>query len=653
MKKVKRKLFFLTALILFCQLLIIFFAPQKAILAGAVLAATLIWLYVIRQVEERVALSNKERIHSATMLAQTAIGTAIDHVPLGIIVYNSDRKVEWYNNYAFQSLLALPSFKDESLDQLFTISESQPAWLETDQKVYHIEHDEVHQAFYFTDVTKEVELLKEKKAHRVVTGVLSIDNYDDATGRMDEKQISYLNSFLTTMISDWMEKYSVFYKRLNAEKYFFLCYYDHLEQMIEKRFNLLDIIRKESADQDIPITISMGIAYGSGHIDEIGKLAQTNLDIALVRGGDQVVLKADTPGAKPVYYGGKTTSVAKRTRVRSRAMATALGELIENASNVFVMGHRFPDMDALGSAVGVAHLAHFYQKDVKVVINRKESISDVQKALIEIDKNPQLQDLIISPEDALKELDQRSLLIMVDYHKPSMSISPELYAAFKNVVIIDHHRRGEEFPKDPLLVYIESGASSTCELVTELIEYKSSRKNRLSKLEATLLYSGIVVDTKSFKIRTTSRTFEAARHLRLYGAETSLVNELLSSDLSSYLSMTHLTSRVEFITEDILVATGEDDRDYGSLITAKAADTLLSMQGINASFVITKRDNGQIGISARSKGKINVQLIMEAMGGGGHFTNAAVQLSDTTVGEVKARLLKIIKEKMDEIYIEE
>ncbi|MEM5198763.1 DHH family phosphoesterase, partial [Enterococcus faecium] len=257
------------------------------------------------------------------------------------------------------------------------------------------------------------------------------------------------------------------------------------------------------------------------------------------------------------------------------------------------------------------------------------------------------------PKEAMKRKKESSLLVMVDYHKPSLSISQELYERFDKVVIIDHHRRGDEFPAKPLLSYIESSASSASELVTELIEYQSNSANKLQAFEATMMLAGIVVDTKSFNTRTTARTFDVASYLRTCGADSSLVQYLLSSDLTSYLEMNNLISKSEYVTKDTVVVAGSEDKEYDSVTAAKTADTLLSMAGINAAFVITKRTDQQIGISARSNGSINVQIIMENLGGGGHFTNAAVQLSNVTVAEVKEQLLDVIRQNINEMYEQE
>lgn len=506
--------------------------------------------------------------------------------------------------------------------------------------------DRKKNVIFLLDRTAEVAAQNYQENQQTAIGIISVDNYDDVVDKMDDKETSYLNSFVTTFISDWSDEYDIYLKRLNAERFYFVAHASDIKKMAQGQFSLLDKIRTAAEEQSIPLTISMGISYGDETGEKIGEVAQTCLDIALVRGGDQVVVKEANDEAKPKFYGGKTASITKRTRVRSRAMGTALNKILASAEDIYIMGHRYPDMDAIGAAYGVATLADFQGKTSYVVINENELIPDVERCLEEIHKDEALEGHLISVKQALGQIKQNSLLVMVDYHKPSLSISQELYEKFDKVVIIDHHRRGEEFPNQPLLTYIESSASSASELVGELIQYQSNAKKQLDKLTATLLLAGIFVDTKNFSVRTSSRTFDIASYLKSRGANGELVQYILSSDLTSFLEISELVSKSEFIDQDIVVACASEDKVYDSVTTAKTADTLLSMNDVQASFVITKRKDGLVGISARSNGKINVQSIMEDMGGGGHFTNAATQIKEKSLNEVKTMLYNEIQHSL-------
>ncbi|EGO8275482.1 DHH family phosphoesterase [Enterococcus faecalis] len=655
-KRIQKNGFLIVVGLLLVEFLLYFLLTNKWLLLAVIIALDIFLLVVIRLLIRDVEITNVEKIQEASSIAEQSLDYVVNEVPVGIITYNGEtRAVEWLNPYAASIF---------NKDNQLTLTASQvTSYLELaernqdiftiDENTYRFSVNKEQHTITFEDITKESNLYQEKVEMQTAIGIVSVDNYDDVTDTMDEKEISYLNSFITTMVSDWMDQYKVFYKRINAERYFFIAQWEDIQKMMDEKFSILDTIRKESANHEVAITLSMGIAYGGATLDQTGTTAQTNLDTALVRGGDQVVVKEAKDEAKPLFFGGKTAVTTKRSQVRSRAMSMAIKGIIAESADIYIMGHRYPDMDALGSAFGVARLASFNNRKAWIVLDENEIIPDVKRVLEAIKEYPELEECIISPKEAMKRKKESSLLVMVDYHKPSLSISKELYERFDKVVIIDHHRRGDEFPAKPLLSYIESSASSASELVTELIEYQSNSANKLQAFEATMMLAGIVVDTKSFNTRTTARTFDVASYLRTCGADSSLVQYLLSSDLTSYLEMNNLISKSEYVTKDTVVVAGSEDKEYDSVTAAKTADTLLSMAGINAAFVITKRTDQQIGISARSNGSINVQIIMENLGGGGHFTNAAVQLSNVTVAEVKEQLLDVIRQNINEMYEQE
>ncbi|MGO3913347.1 DHH family phosphoesterase [Enterococcus viikkiensis] len=639
--------------LLFCLLLIqltaIFLLPFTVWTAAIVIIIDLLlWVYTIA-LRNRIELTNQQKIQYASSKAQEAMDYVSVDMPVGIIAWDESQNFTWMNPAITEKVQHLSQADQQDMvNELLQRAEKGKSIYKINDILYHFELDKEKRVVYLIDITKEYVLENKEKQQQAVVGILSVDNYDDVIDRRDDKEVSNLNSFITTIISDWMDSYRIFYKRVNAERFFIFARYDDLEKMIENNFDLLEHIRVSAEKQDMLITVSMGISYGAESLEVIGDEAQSNLDIALVRGGDQVVVKNAAEDQKPVFYGGNSASAAKRTRVRSRAMSTALKNVFNQTGNVFVMGHRFPDMDAIGSAFGVACLARYHDKKVRIVINEEETIPDVERCLEEIHGNGELEELLISPDAAKKSRKPGDLLVMVDYHRPSLSIDQELYEQFENIVIIDHHRRGEEFPENSLLTYIESSASSASELVTELIQFESNEGQRMSKMEATLLLAGITVDTKNFAVRTTARTFDVASYLKTCGADASLVQYLLSTDIQSYLEISKLVGESEYIRDDIVVATGTDNQEFDSVTAAKTADTLLSMADINAAFVIIKRTDGVIAISARSSGTINVQVVMEMLGGGGHFTNAATQLSDSTIAQAKEQLLEAINKQLTE-----
>lgn len=604
--------------------------------------------YVYYTLQNLQALTDDQRIRKSAQIAIDNSKFLSSVSPSIIFIYQPKTfRLDWMNHRALDlnEQVGQDLLWDKTLKPLLVGSKDEGTLRVSDKSFEYI-IDRQKNIVFLLDKTTEVAAQNYQASQQTAIGIISVDNYDDVVDKMDAKETSYLNSFVTTFISDWSDEYGIYLKRLNAERFYFVAYASDIKKMAQEQFSLLDKIRTAAEEQSIPLTISMGISYGDQTGEKIGEVSQTCLDIALVRGGDQVVVKEANDEAKPKFYGGKTASVTKRTRVRSRAMGTALNKILAAAEDIYIMGHRYPDMDAIGSAYGVATLADFQGKTSYVVINENELIPDVERCLQEIHKDEELEGHLISVKQALGQIKQNSLLVMVDYHKPSLSISQELYEKFDKVVIIDHHRRGEEFPTQPLLTYIESSASSASELVGELIQYQSSTKKQMDKMTATLLLAGIFVDTKNFSVRTSSRTFDIASYLKSKGANGELVQYILSSDLTSFLEISELVSKSEFIDQDIVVACASEDKIYDSVTTAKTADTLLSMNDVQASFVITKRQDGLVGISARSNGKINVQSIMEDLGGGGHFTNAATQIKEKSLNEVKTMLYNEIQHSL-------
>lgn len=604
--------------------------------------------YVYYTLQNLQALTDDQRIRKSAQIAIDNSKFLSSVSPSIIFIYQPKTfRLDWMNHRALDlnEQVGQDLLWDKTLKPLLVGSKDEGTLRVSDKSFEYI-IDRQKNIVFLLDKTTEVAAQNYQANQQTAIGIISVDNYDDVVDKMDAKETSYLNSFVTTFISDWSDEYGIYLKRLNAERFYFVAHASDIKKMAQEQFSLLDKIRTAAEEQSIPLTISMGISYGDQTGEKIGEVSQTCLDIALVRGGDQVVVKEANDEAKPKFYGGKTASVTKRTRVRSRAMGTALNKILAAAEDIYIMGHRYPDMDAIGSAYGVATLADFQGKTSYVVINENELIPDVERCLQEIHKDEELEGHLISVKQALGQIKQNSLLVMVDYHKPSLSISQELYEKFDKVVIIDHHRRGEEFPTQPLLTYIESSASSASELVGELIQYQSSTKKQMDKMTATLLLAGIFVDTKNFSVRTSSRTFDIASYLKSKGANGELVQYILSSDLTSFLEISELVSKSEFIDQDIVVTCASEDKVYDSVTTAKTADTLLSMNDVQASFVITKRQDGLVGISARSNGKINVQSIMEDLGGGGHFTNAATQIKEKSLNEVKTMLYNEIQHSL-------
>lgn len=575
---------------------------------------------------------------------------AIIRMPMGIILYNNEFEIEWTNPYMQNHLGDDESLIGESLDVVHESLLSNIANDKTDNKnglidwggkTYHYEIQKGLKAIYLLDVTEYVGVKKEYEEYKPVIGWLFLDNYDEAVKDLDDREISALDSMITTYLSNWAHENNIFYKKFSDDRYLILLSINELEQVENKKFDIIDTIRERSSKRNVPLTISIGLAYGEDSFSTLAELAQKNLDLALGRGGDQAIVKE--LDNEPRYYGGKTNPTEKRTRVRSRMISQAMQELIIEAENVFIMGHSNPDMDAIGSSFGIARIAMMLKQNAYVVINQNNVASDIQKLLDESEKYEETSDNIISPKEAEEIIKEDDLIILVDHHKPSLSIAPELLNISKRNVVIDHHRRGEEFTENPLLVYIEPYASSTAELITEFFEYVPVEGNPINRIEATAMLGGIIVDTNNFSLRTGSRTFNSASYLQSVGANITLIQRLLKVEPETYIARGEIYETIDFVAEGMAVGIGEDDKIYNPVTAALTADEMLNMTGVEASFVITKRATNTVGISARSLGKVNVQRIMENMGGGGHLSNAATQIDDKTVQEVKNELVEVIQ----------
>lgn len=578
---------------------------------------------------------------------------ALIKMPIGIILINQNEEVDWINPYMQTQLSneesVLGKHVSEVNEELYKLiqefNNTDSNLLNWNNKIFQIILQEDIHAIYLMDITEYAEVKEKYEEARPVVGWLFLDNYDEVVQGLDDRGVSGFNSLITTYLSNWGKQHSIFYKKTSDDKYFLLLNRSELKRIENEKFNIIDSIRDRTSKRNLPLTISIGIAYGDDDFDRLAEVAQSNLDLALGRGGDQAIVKE--VDQEPRYYGGKTNPMEKRTRVRSRMISQAMQELIKGSDQVFVTGHKNPDMDAIGSSLGIARISMMLKKKCWVVIDQDDLSSDVEKLMKEIENHNQVNQNIISPREAESKITENDLVILVDHHKPLLSMAPELLKKTKKNIVIDHHRRGEEFTENPLLVYIEPYASSTAELITELFEYVSSDGEPINRIEATAMLGGIIVDTNNFSLRTGSRTFDAASYLQSVGANSTMIQRLLKEDPEVYLKRSKLIETIQFVHEGVAIAYGKDNVIYPPVTTAQTADTMLSMSGVEAAFVITKRSDDMIGISARSLGKINVQIIMEKMGGGGHLSNAATQIDGKTVQEVREELIEKINTELD------
>jgi len=612
------------------------------VIGTVALAAFIGLIYYTLRSEKAFEKDLNEYVGTLSHRIKRASHEVISELPIGILLYNEEKDVEWHNPFVGEmlgkeSVIGEPLL--ELLPQLKNKKEKDNrVEVKLGAKVYSVTVKSEERLLYVHDVTSESELLRKYQEGKPAIGIVMLDNLDEATQGMDDQTRSFNLAKVTGEITEWAQKHHLYLRRTASDRYLMVMDQKALQGLEHTRFEILDEVRDLTIDLKVPFTLSIGIASGVDSLVELGTLAQTSLDVALGRGGDQVAVKV---GQRLSFYGGRSNAVEKRTRVRARVIAHALRDLIKESDRVLVMGHRIPDMDAIGAALGVWKAAQLSSKEAFIVL---EGVNpSIQKMMEILAEDERYKRIFIPPELATQMMTQKTLLVVVDTHKASLTSEPKLVHQTHRTVVIDHHRRGEEFISDALLIYMEPYASSTCELVSELLQYFSDRV-ALDPMDATALLAGITVDTKNFSMRTGARTFEAASFLRRNGADSALIQRMLKEDLDNYVKKAEVIKHAEILYEHIAVAVTEPNRKYSQLLIAQAADTLVNMTDIMASFVVSERQDGLIGISARSHGQINVQLVMERLGGGGHLTNAATQLDGVTVQEAAVKLKQVLSE---------
>lgn len=608
-----------------------------------------LFLFFVIKFELEFQKRFEKSTHDMITRVKKVSNEAFNQMPIGILLYNKDYGIDWANPYLSSclgqhSLAGWHLYDVSETLLLFLKGETADDVISLNNRKFRIFVRKEEKLIYFFDVTEQTEIEKMYEDQRAVLAVIYLDNYDEVTQGLDDQLRTNITSLVTSRLNEWALKYGAYLKRASSERYFIVLNQSILDQMEKGKFDILDQVREETAKRNIPLTLSIGVGAGDLPLAELGAMAQSGLDLALGRGGDQVAIKQ--PTGKVKFYGGKTNPVEKRTRVRARVISHALKDLVIESGNVIVMGHRAPDMDAIGASIGILKVAQLNERQGYIVLDENDSDKGIKRLIQEIKQQEELWSYFITPQQALEMANDDSLLVVVDTHKPSMVIEEKLLHKIENVVVIDHHRRGEEFIEDPLLVYMEPYASSTAELVTELLEYQPKRL-KMNMLEATALLAGIIVDTKSFTFRTGARTFDAASYLRSHGADTVLVQKLLKEDMAHYLQIAKTIQNAYIYKNGIAIAKVDDDGYYDQVLIAQAADTLLTMTGVVASFVIAKRSDNVIGISGRSLGEVNVQIIMEHLGGGGHLTNAATQMRDVSIDEAENQIQSIVDEYLE------
>ena len=494
-------------------------------------------------------------------------------------------------------------------------------------------------ALYLFDTTEINRRIRENEDQRMVVGLVYIDNYDEALENVEEVRSSLLVALIERKINKYFGAYDGIVRKLEKDRFFVVMQEKALTQIRETRFDLLQDIKTVNIGNEMAITLSIGIGSGGGSYTDCMEYARSAMDLALARGGDQAVVKTKD---QITYYGGKTQQMEKNTRVKARVKAQAFRELVETKDKVVVMGHKMPDADAFGSAVAIYRAAKTLNKKAYIVVNEATSaMRPMMEAFAEANNHE--QGIVIGSSQAKEIVDRNTVVVVVDTNKPSYTECEEILAMTPTVVVFDHHRRGNEVIQHAALSYVETNASSSCEMVAEILQYFADNV-RLKGGEADCIYAGIMIDTDNFMRKTGVRTFEAAAFLRRSGADITLVRKMFRDDMEGYRAKAAIISNAEVYQKKFAIATGIDLQvESPTIIGAQAANELLDISEIKASFVLTEY-NGKIYVSARSIDEVNVQLLAERMGGGGHLTMAGAQLRDCTVKEAEARIRAQIDE---------
>ena len=605
---------------------------QLGLLLFIVVAACIVWMKRCDMMQEKLLMNYLDHL-SAGVSAGTSY--AVRNLPLGIAVMDEKKKLVWANG-VFRSWMThaeegMP-FREVIQGQKVSKLWEKTGWFDcySEGNFYRVfykflpaedENDEPYMVFYFMDRSDADQAIKDAEKSRPVFCLIRIDNAQEVTAEMTDVERSSLLADVTEKVLNTFSREEGFIKQYSTSDFVACISSEALQKMMDDNFDILDQVREIHTVNRMPVTLSIGIVKSEESFAKQYEEAQVSLDLALGRGGDQAIVRI---GKDVKAFGGKAPTSVSNTRVRVRVVAQALKELINESDLVLIMGHAHEDFDALGAAVGVSHLARASGKETHIVLSKQD---DTSKKMIEAVKTSGLADGLLIDENKAKGLvTEKTILIIVDTHIPELVAAPEILKKVEKKVVIDHHRRAKTMIASPLLTYMEPSSSSASELVAELVQYYGGEEE-MNVLEASCLYAGMVVDTKSFAVQTSVRTFDAASYLRRCGADTALVNRLFSVDMDFIKVKAAVLAKMNIIDDCIVFAECPDGTADSQVIAGQISDFLVKVQDVRCSFLFYHTEKG-LCLSARSDGSINVQVIMETLGGGGHQTVAGAQFGE-------------------------
>lgn len=590
----------------------------------------------------------KQRVISITRILGKEAKDALLLGGVGLITYDENYVVTWANElfekYGMHLIGQRITNLDPKINELI-MGESETITLPLNNRTLQISRKENASLLFVKDISEFSQLQEKYDNEQVVIGYIHLDNYEESTQYEEEQTIAHIDSKLRQPVVEWAKNHGMFVRRIKSDRFLVVLNERTYKQLVSERFNILDYIRETAHQMDVSITLSMAFAKGISDYLQLDEMANGALELAQSRGGDQVAIKQYNKDIN--YFGGNSQAQEKRSKVRVRVMAHGLKELLIQSSKVIVVAHKEMDFDCMSSALAISRIANALSKPVYIVSKSGGIEEKLSKAITHHREHLESRHTFISEKESLDFYSEDTLVIMVDHHNKDQSNAASLIDFAKKIVVLDHHRRQYDFDFNPMLVYIESSASSVSELITELMPYFALPID-LSAIEATFMLTGIMVDTNRFRNRTGSRTFEAASTLKTYGADPIQGDVMLKDEISEFELKTKILSQTVYLDHGIALIPYEENKAISRTVMSQVADMLLNVNGVEASFVCARIDSNTTAISARSKGNVNVQVIMETMNGGGHFSAAAVQKDNSSVSEMVSELKEVINSHFDQ-----
>ncbi|MBR0386014.1 MAG: DHH family phosphoesterase [Erysipelotrichaceae bacterium] len=596
----------------------------------------------------------KARLVSISRVLGSEAKDALIYSQMGIVTYDDDYIVTWCSELFDQRGMNMIGERLTRIlpgTEVLLNGDSDKIIINVGDTQYEVLRGETSRVLFVRDVTEYNKLEENYEDEKLVLGLVHLDNYEETIQYEDEQKIANINTNIRQKIIEWCKGYNSIVRRIRGDRFLVILTEKEFRRMLESRFTILGYVKKEAAHLNVAISVSMAFAHGTSDFNELDNMINDLIELVLSRGGDQVAVREY--GQDVRFYGMSSEASEKNSKVQVRVMAHTLRGIVKESDNVFIVPHKDADFDAVGASLGLSRLIQAFGKTASVVM-KGISIEDEAQAVVteNLDKIEDNHN-IISEEEALEFLTKKSLVIVCDHHSADLTSAPQLVNDAKRIVVIDHHRRKQETNIEAMMVYNEPSASSTVELVTELIEFQPARVE-LTAFEATFMYTGLLVDTDNFRSRCSSRSFEVCAYLRKEGADISMANEWLKETVEQFETRNKVLSYSEIINGNICIAAlPEKEGIISRTMVAQVANSVLDIRNMDASFVIAQVDENTWAVSGRSNGEVNVQIILEAMGGGGHFAAAGVQKTDTSTKQLRDELMEAINNYLEGVDTDE